>query len=250
MRFESIGDVVLLAVVVFGCAAFAAIVRRRVGLGSGTEELWVTLRATVQLLVVGLLITAALSSWLWTSAFVALMIGVAARTSGKRLNARGVRELVFITATIALAAIPLTFLLMAVGLLPAQPVSIVPTAGIFIGNAMTGITLAGRRCFEALTQRRGEVEAALSIGLLSHEAKLMVCRPAARLALVPTLDTTRTVGLVTLPGAFVGTLLGGATPLEASALQLVVLVGIIVAQTVAVPLVMYAIAHGALRQRA
>lgn len=55
----------------------------------------------------------------------------------------------------------------------------------------------------------------------------MVCQDAARLALIPGLDQTRTVGLVTLPGAFVGTLLGGASPMEAAALQLVVLVGIL-----------------------
>jgi len=35
---------------------------------------------------------------------------------------------------------------------------------------------------------------------------------AAALALVPGLDQTRTVGLVTLPGAFVGVLLAGASP--------------------------------------
>lgn len=38
----------------------------------------------------------------------------------------------------------------------------------------------------------------------------MIVRPAASDALLPGLDQTRTVGLVTLPGAFVGMLLGGA----------------------------------------
>ena len=53
-------------------------------------------------------------------------------------------------------------------------------------------------------------------------------------ALVPALDLTRNVGLVVLPGAFVGLLLAGATPLEAGRLQLLVLVGLLCAESVAV----------------
>jgi putative ABC transport system permease protein len=43
----------------------------------------------------------------------------------------------------------------------------------------------------------------------------------------------RTTGLVTLPGAFVGALFGGAAPLEAARFQLVVLAGLLAAETVA-----------------
>ena len=52
----------------------------------------------------------------------------------------------------------------------------------------------------------------------------------AQAALVPALDQTRTVGLVTLPGAFVGMLLGGASPVQAGVVQLVVLVGLLAAE--------------------
>ena len=78
---------------------------------------------------------------------------------------------------------------------------------------------------DALRNPRGEYEAALSIGLEDRDAALLVARDDAALALVPGLDQTRTVGLVTLPGAFVGMLLGGASPLQAAAVQLLVLVG-------------------------
>jgi UDP-glucose/iron transport system permease protein len=44
--------------------------------------------------------------------------------------------------------------------------------------------------------------------------------------LLPTLDQTRSTGLVTLPGAFVGALFGGASPFVAAQFQLVVLAGI------------------------
>jgi ABC-type iron transport system FetAB permease component len=52
-------------------------------------------------------------------------------------------------------------------------------------------------------------------------------------ALVPALNQTRTVGLVTLPGAFVGAFFGGVSPSEAAGFQVTVLVALLCAETVA-----------------
>ena len=60
-----------------------------------------------------------------------------------------------------------------------------------------------------------------------------MARRAAGRALVPAIDQTRNVGLVVLPGAYVGLLLGGASPLEAGRVQLLVLVALLAAETVA-----------------
>lgn len=50
--------------------------------------------------------------------------------------------------------------------------------------------------------------------------------------LIPSIDQTKNTGLVTLPGAFVGALMGGASPIEAAHFQLVVLISVMFAQTV------------------
>ena len=47
--------------------------------------------------------------------------------------------------------------------------------------------------------------------------------------MLPNLDQTRSTGLVTLPGAFVGAIFGGASPAEAAQFQLVVLAGVVLA---------------------
>lgn len=113
---------------------------------------------------------------------------------------------------------------------------------------MTVTVLAGRRALEELETRHGEVEAGLAIGLLPREAVLEVARPAAAGALLPGLDQTRTVGLVTLPGAFVGMLLGGASPVTAGAVQLFVLVGLLAVQVIAVSVTLELVARGRLRR--
>jgi putative ABC transport system permease protein len=137
-------------------------------------------------------------------------------------------------------------LLLSSGLIPLRPIAIVPVLGILIGGAMTATVLAGRRSLDALRQRHGEYEAALSIGLLDRDAAMLVARGDASLALVPGLDQTRTVGLVTLPGAFVGMLLGGATPLQAAAVQLLVLVALMLVQAICVVVTLELIARKAL----
>jgi putative ABC transport system permease protein len=88
------------------------------------------------------------------------------------------------------------------------------------------------------------VEAALSLGFEPRDAAIEVARPVAASALLPALDQTRTVGLVTLPGAYVGLLLAGANPLDAGAAQLLVLVALLAVESVAVVVVLELVTRG------
>ncbi|MFE9959713.1 ABC transporter permease [Micromonospora sp. NPDC005299] len=134
-------------------------------------------------------------------------------------------------------------------LAPLRGIAILPIAGILTGGAMTATSLAGWRFNDDLRARRREVEAALPLALLPRDAVLLVCRPAAGHAVIPALDQTRTVCLVTLPGAFVGLLLGGASPLTAGITQLFVLVGLLAVEAAAIVLTVELIARGRLRPR-
>lgn len=227
------------------CAGLAALVNRWGRLGRGHDDLIAAGRATLQLAVIGLLIVTVLESWWTTAAFVALMLTVASLTAGRRLVPRGAWWWAAVPVTVA--AVPVGAILLGSGLIPLTQIAVVPVLGILIGNAMTATVLAGRRTLDALRSRRGEFEAGLSIGLLRRESALLVAREDASLALLPGIDQTRTVGLVTLPGAFVGTLLGGATPLEAAAVQLVVLAGLLLVQTLATLATLQLIARDRLR---
>ena len=62
-------------------------------------------------------------------------------------------------------------------------------------------------------------------------------RGAATTGLIPLLDQTKNVGLVTLPGTFVGLVLAGATPAEAAREQLTVLLSLLAVEVVAALLV-------------
>jgi putative ABC transport system permease protein len=239
---QGVSGLARLALVVVLCAGLAASINRWGHLGHGRDDLSASLRASLQLGLVGLLILAVLRSWWLTLGFIALMLSVASVTAGRRLTPKGRWWWGF--APVVAGAVPVAIALMVSGLIPRQTIAVVPIVGILIGGAMTAATLAGKRALDALRTRRGEYEAALSIGLMPRDSALLIARDDASLALVPGLDQTRTVGLVTLPGAFVGMLLGGASPLQAAAVQLVVLVALLLVQAIAVLVTVELVARG------
>lgn len=217
-------------------------------LGFGKAVLTAGLRAAGQLAVVSLVIAAILESGWWTAGFVSLMFAVAAVTSARRIGAGP--DVLAVAAAIGCGAGPVLALVLVTGVVPIRPIAVVPIAGIVIGGAMTATSLASHRALDDLRDRRGEYEAALSLGFQERAAALEVCRPAAGQALIPPLDQTRTVGLVTLPGAFVGVLLGGAGPVQAGITQLLVLIGLLAAESIAVLLAVQLVAAGKVRRRA
>lgn len=234
----------LLAFVLASLAAVAALLVRVGGLGLGRDMLVVSVRAAVQLTAVSLLIAAVLRSAGLTAAFIAGMVVIAVVTAGRRIT-RSRRGPGWWTALPIISGVgPVLGLLMAISLVPARTVSVLPIAGIFIGGAMSATGLTGRRALDELATRRGEYEGGLALGLLPRDAALEVCRSSAALALFPVLDQTRTVGLVTLPGAFVGVLLGGADPVQAGAVQLLVLIGLLAIESIAVLITLELVARG------
>lgn len=209
--------------------------------GRPREILVAGVRAAAQLAVVSLIITWAVTRAAGLAAFLVVMFTVAVRTAGRRLTSNHTWWLT--AAPLAAGVVPTVTALLLTGLVPLKGLVLIPITGILIGGALTATVLAGRRALDQLEQRRGEVEAAMALGFFDRDARMEIARPAASDALLPGLDQTRTVGLVTLPGAFVGMLLGGASPMMAGAAQLFVLIALMAVQAVAVAVTVELIAR-------
>lgn len=200
------------------------------GMGLRTFPAWALIRAAAQLSVVALLLRGVLSVP-WTAlAFLALMLTTASVTSMRRTAElwHGQRAAVLGVLAGALGSLAAVF---ALGLAQPDARDAVAIAGIIIGNAMSASTLAGRNFLRTARAQTDQVEAWLSLGATPWLAHQSIRREAARESLLPSLDQAKSTGLVTLPGAFVGALFGGATPAEAAKFQLVVLAGIALAMT-------------------
>jgi putative ABC transport system permease protein len=234
-----------LLVVVLGLLAVAGTVVVWLGrVGDGRAVLGAAVRATVQLAGVSLLITAVLGSLWGTAGFVVVMFTVAAATSARRIGT--VRTAWRAGVAIAGGVVPVLALLLGTGTVAPRPLVLIPVAGIVIGGTMTATSLAGVRALGELTARYGEYEAALALGFSPRAAALEISRPSAGQALIPALDQTRTVGLVMLPGAFVGVLLGGGSPVQAGVTQLLVLISLLATEAIAVLVTVELVARGRL----
>jgi putative ABC transport system permease protein len=219
------------------------------GLDAGRDQVTAAVRAVVQLAVVSTVIAATLES-LWGSLlFVLLMYVVATATAARRIGVARDR-VVWIAAAVAAGVVPVLGLSLGSGVIPLNGAGIIPMAGIVIGGMMVASTLTGRRAGDELETQRGAYEAALALGVPATQAAMLVIQPTAREALLPGLDQTRTVGLVTLPGAFVGVLLGGGTPLEAGAAQVLVLIGLMAGQSITCAVLLRMVASGLVLPRA
>jgi putative ABC transport system permease protein len=191
----------------------------------GWLPLTALLRAVVQLAVIATILRGVLEVPWTVALFVLLMLTTASFTAGSRLDELP-RGRVLALVGVLCGATTALVLVFALRLVDLEARYVVAVAGIVIGNAMSAATLSGRNFLRGARARRDEVEAWLSLGATPAQAYDVIGRDAAREALLPTLDQTRSTGLVTLPGAFVGALFGGASPVVAAQFQLVVLSGI------------------------
>lgn len=219
--------------------AFAAGISLWRRLGLERQLLWAAARALVQLLLVGgaltLLFEPGRSLW-WSWAWVAGMVAYAGDVARRRAP-EVPRFAPLAVAAFAGAALVTLGVIFGLRVFPLQGRTLVPVAGMMIGNSMTAMVLVARRLVDELRDKRDEVEARLALGQPSRQAASPYLRIALRSAISPQIETTKATGLVFLPGAMTGLILAGVPPLQAVLVQAVVMfliLGSVAATTVVV----------------
>jgi putative ABC transport system permease protein len=194
---------------------------RRVGLEADMGV--ATVRSFVQLVAVGYVLDYVFKGHGWlTLGALAVMIVTAALTSGARAR-RVPGSRMVASAAISLATVATLGVLELLRIVPVSARAIIPLGSMIITSAMNTTSLVMTRFYDDLAASRREVEARLCLAQSSRQAALPWQRAALRNGMIPTVDQTKVVGLVALPGAMTGMILAGASPLAAVRLQLVVM---------------------------
>jgi putative ABC transport system permease protein len=191
-----------------------------------------TARSFIQLILIGYALELVFSqdSVLFTAAILLVMIGIAGHTSGSR--ARKIPSAGRMgTLAIGIGAVLTLGTLVVLGVFAFVPRDIIPIGGMVIGNAMSVATLVMTRLYDDVHDHRLLIETRLALGATGRQASLTQFRRAVRSAMIPIIDTTKTVGLIQLPGAMTGMILAGASPLQAVQLQIIVMYMLIGAAT-------------------
>ena len=185
-------------------------------------------RAALQLSLLSLVLTGIIQDPVWVAAGLTVMLGAAIWTASRRarLPWRGLGPL---AAAMLIGPLTVLVVVFATGAIESSPRYALAIGGIIIGNTMTVAILTERVHRDAVRDHWDEVEGWLALGATPWQSTRTLARQAIRTALLPSLDQTRTTGIVVLPGAFVGAIFAGASPFEAGRFQLVVLAGILAA---------------------
>jgi putative ABC transport system permease protein len=210
------------ASVVLVAIAFFVVMREQLGLGR--EVLIASARAAVQLVAVGalLLVLFKHTGLPGALAWVTAMVLLAGRVAGGR--AKGLPHATRVaTIGVAVGAGATLGLLLVARVIDTSGRVVVPVGGMVVTGAMQGASLTLQRMRDEATSGRRAVEARLALGLDGGTAFAPHLRTALRNALIPAIDGTKVVGLISLPGATVGLLLAGVNPLTAIRYQVVVM---------------------------
>jgi putative ABC transport system permease protein len=104
---------------------------------------------------------------------------------------------------------------------------VVPLAGMIIGNAMTGVTLAVIQVVDGVRTQRAAIETALMLGATPRMATRSIVRGAVDSAILPTINSMIGIGIVFLPGMMTGQILSGTSPLIAIEYQIAIMLAIL-----------------------
>ncbi|WP_437557905.1 ABC transporter permease [Acidithiobacillus sulfuriphilus] len=194
-------------------------------LGIGRDLLWSSLRATVQLGIMGLLL-----AWLfrqqqtWLLVLFLLAMTLAAGTFNRRRGA-GIPHAYWIgVGSIAVATTATLAWMLVSGLVQWRGESLVPIGGMIIGNAMNAVSLALNRLRAEVDHREDILLAMMALGADRRQAMRPLYGVVVRAALIPTVDSLKSVGMIHIPGITAGMILAGMSPLAAVSMQLIVMI--------------------------
>jgi len=219
-------DLTLAALLVVALAVLS--IRMRLSLAR--QIIVAGLRTTIQLLIIGFVLTALFQhvhlGWLTLIAMVMFLV------AGREVMSRQGRRFTGLWGfgvgafSMFLSSFSLTIftLIVIIGIKPwYEPQYAIPLLGMMLGNTMTGIALALDRLTQTSWQQRMVIEARLMLGHDWKEAISDIQRESIRGGLIPIINAMAVAGLVSLPGMMTGQILAGSPPLEAVKYQILIM---------------------------
>ncbi|SEN50402.1 ABC transporter permease [Lihuaxuella thermophila] len=196
-------------------------------LGLEKEILWSTLRGSVQLLLMGYVITWIFSietGWLLTGLLL-LMIGIAAENSSKRGKWLNRSFLIAFTAIFLGEAVSL-FVWLIFDVVPFRAQYVLPMSGMVIGNTMVITALSFERLYHEFQQTKEQIMGKLALGANIRQASQDLIETTVKSALIPSIDSFKTIGLVHLPGMMTGMIIAGVSPVTAVKYQILIMMSL------------------------
>ncbi|MBO8568869.1 iron export ABC transporter permease subunit FetB [Staphylococcus aureus] len=183
-----------------------------------------TLRAVVQLIILGFLLHYIFKindKWLLVLCVFVIIVNASWNTISRSSPVMHHVILISFVAIFVGTALPLVGTI-ATGAIQFTANEVIPIGGMLANNGLIAINLAYQNLDRAFVQDGTNIESKLSLAATTKLASKGAIRESIRLAIVPTIDSVKTYGLVSIPGMMTGLIIGGVPPLQAIKFQLLV----------------------------
>ncbi|AKP67094.1 ABC transporter permease [Companilactobacillus ginsenosidimutans] len=181
------------------------------------------IRAIVQLTIVGYVLKFVIKAndvWLTLACFLIIVLN-AGWNAGKRGN--GIPKAVQISLfAIGIDTVITLAILVFTGSIKFIPSQIVPITGMIASNIMVAIGLCFRNMKQTFSDRHQQVLEKLALGADIKLASIDILRDSIKSGVQPTIDSIKTLGLVSLPGMMSGLIFAGVDPVKAIKYQIMI----------------------------
>lgn len=187
------------------------------------ETIISVIRAVIQLVVVGYILEYifGFKNPIFTTLLLLFMTFNAAYNAAQRGKAIRNGLLISFISIVAGTLVTLAILVFS-KTIQYEPYEVIPVSGMIIGNTMVALGLCYRQITSNFKNKREEVETKLSLGADLFPSSIEIIRDSIKTGMLPTIDSAKTVGIVSLPGMMTGLILAGTPPMEAIKYQIMV----------------------------
>lgn len=163
------------------------------------DILWSVGRAIIQLIIVGYVLKYIFSVddaslTLLMVLFICFNAAWNAQKRSKYIAKAFISSFIAITVGAGITAV-----LILSGSIEFIPMQVIPIAGMIAGNAMVAVGLCYNNLGQRVISEQQQIQEKLSLGATPKQASAILIRDSIRAALIPTVDSAKTVGLVSLP---------------------------------------------------
>lgn len=187
------------------------------------ETIISVIRAVVQLVIVGYILEYifGFKNPVFTTLLILFMIFNASYNAAKRGKVIKRGLIISFLSIIVGTMVTLSILLLS-KTIQYEPYQIIPVSGMIISNAMVALGLCYKQIVCDFKNKREEVETKLSLGADILPSSIEIIRDSIKTGMLPTIDSAKTLGIVSLPGMMTGLILAGSSPMEAIKYQIMV----------------------------
>lgn len=219
------------ALIAAALALAMVIIGKRADIRVGKEVIVALSRAMVQIIAVSLVLVAVFTGPLYLAIpiLAAMMIAAAIITGRRAEGIPHARIIAFKAVLVGAGSIIISMTL--AGVIEWDLRSIIPVGSMIVANAMNTSSLALERFKSEVFGHTGEMDTALALGAETNVVVRPYVHAAVKAAMIPRIDSLRSLGIVWIPGIMSGMVLSGTDPIYAGIYQFVIMAMIFASST-------------------